>query len=88
MQEALDYLQGLNPADLGLNGDSMESYRIYATDGTVMVDGNACMRVEIYDRSGKDGTNEFAGTYLMSADGLHLYRLDEEARTVTELEMP
>ena len=33
MEEALDYVRGLPPALLGLEGSSMEDYRIYALDG-------------------------------------------------------
>lgn len=88
MREAADYLASLPPSVLELSGTSMENYRVYAQDGTVMVDGKPCLRLQVYSRDNPENTNEFAGTYLMSADGQHLYLLNEDAGTVRELEMP
>lgn len=87
ISEALDYLNTLSPSVLGLSGASMSGYNIYAVDGAVMVDDQACLRMNVYSR-GEGGANEFAGVYLLSGDGLHLYQLNEEASTVRELELP
>lgn len=88
MWEAEDFLRGLEPSVLGLDGTSMESYYIYAMDGAVLVNGQPCMRLNIYSRDGNGQTNEVAGIYLMSRDGQHLYILDEEAQSVKELKLP
>lgn len=88
MSEAVDFLYELSPSVLGLSGDSMEGYRIYALDGAVLVNGQPCMRLNIYSREESDNSNNVAGIYLMSRDGQHLYLLDEEAERVTELELP
>ena len=88
MSEAVDYLYTLEPSVLGLSGTSMESYRIYALDGAVMVNNQLCMRLNIYSREGPDQTNEVAGIYLLTRDGAHLYQLDETAGTVTEVKLP
>ena len=88
MSEAVDYLYTLEPSALGLNGTSMDSYRIYALDGAVMVNNQPCMRLSIYSREGPDQTNEVAGIYLLTRDGAHLYQLDEAAGTVREIKLP
>lgn len=88
MSEAVDFLYDLEPSVLGLDGTSMESYHIYAMDGAVLVDGQPCMRLNIYSRDGEGQTNEVAGIYLMSRDGQRLYVLDEEAKSVKELKLP
>ena len=83
--DAMDKMYTLNPADLGLEGTSMEDYTIYAMDGAVMIDGIPCLHLNVYDDS-PVGTNEAAGQYFMSADGLHFYRLDSATNTVSELD--
>lgn len=88
MSEAVDYLYTLEPSVLGLSGTSMDSYRIYALDGAVMVNNQPCMRLSIYSREGPDQTNEVAGIYLLTRDGAHLYQLDESAGTVKEVKLP
>lgn len=88
MSEAVDYLYTLDPSVLGLDGTSMDTYRIYALDGAVMVNNQPCMRLSIYSREGPDQTNEVAGIYLLSRDGAHLYLLDEAAGTVREIKLP
>lgn len=83
----LDYIKGLSPSVLGLSGESMDSYRVYAMDGTVLVDGKPCMRMQVHSRNESTGTNEFVGIYFLSNDGAHLYRLNEDERGVTELKL-
>lgn len=88
MAEAVDYLYTLEPSVLGLEGTSMEDYRVYAMDGAVLVDGQPCMRLNVYSRDDSVPINEVAGIYLMSRDGEHLYLLDEEAKKVKEIKLP
>lgn len=88
MSEAVDYLYTLEPSVLGLSGTSMDSYRIYALDGAVMVNNQPCMRLSIYSREGPEQTNEVAGIYLLTRDATHLYQLDEAAGTVKEIKLP
>lgn len=88
MSEAVDFLYGLEPSVLGLSGESMEGYHIYALDGAVLVNGQPCMRLNVYSREETDQSNDVAGIYLMTRDGQHLYLLDEEARSVTEVKLP
>ena len=88
LAEALDYIRGLQPSVLGLGGDSMESYQIYAQEGTVLVEGRSCLRLNVYSTDNPAHTNEFMGSFLMTGDGRHLYRSDAVAGTVEELELP
>lgn len=84
----LDYIKGLSPSVLGLSGESMDEYRVYAVDGTVMVNGKPCMRMQVYSRSASGGTNTFEGIYFLANDGQRLYRLNEDGKGVTELKLP
>lgn len=88
LNKGLDFIRGLSPSVLGLSGESMADYRVYAVDGTVMVDGKPCMRMQVYSRSGSSGTNKFVGMYFLSNDGQRLYRLNDDERGVTELKLP
>lgn len=85
---ALDYVKGLSPSVLGLSGESMDDYKVYALEGSAMVNGMPCIRMKVYSRDNPKGTNELAGSYLLSNDGQHLYQLDEVAGKVTELKLP
>lgn len=86
--QALDYIQSLNPAVLGLEGTSMEEYELLLQDGSVLIDGNPCVRINAYRRDSQTGTNEIGGNYFLSLDGVHLYRLDVADNSVEELDTP
>ncbi len=73
-QGAKDRIESMTPAELGLPGESMDQYVVFPLDGVEMVNDVACIRINIYNAA--DGSNEFMGGYLMSTDGLHLYRQD------------
>lgn len=85
LMEAMDFVNSLDPADLGLPGSSMEDYTIYAMDGAVMIDNIPCMHINVYDNHAS-GTNVVAGQYFMSADGQHIYLLHPDSNTVEELD--
>lgn len=85
--EAEDYLRSLAPEDLGLTGDTMEEYTIYTMSGAVKVDGNPCVRMNVYTNNNPQRTNELAGCYLMTGNGSKLYRLDPATNEVTELDV-
>lgn len=86
MLEAQRYLKGLSPERLGLEGESMDKYDVFAFDGTIIVDGRACVRMNVYSIDNVEQSNEFMGCYLMSLDGRHLYRLDTSTSEITELD--
>lgn len=84
---AVDTIKTMHPSILELEGESMDGYRIYSRDGLVLINGQSCMRIDIYQRDKSTGTNIAAGNYFISADGLHLYIFNEQEQTVRELSM-
>lgn len=75
--DAVDYIEGLKPATLGLPGSSMRVYRIYPIEGMVMVDGVPCLKLQAYQMNQKSKANEIVGVYLLSGDKSHLYQLQD-----------
>lgn len=73
---AQERLEGMTPAELGLSGETMEDYTVFPMDGVEMVDGVACITLYVYSDKNAQNSNEFMGSYLMSIDGLHLYRVN------------
>ena len=82
---AVSRLQEMDPAKLGLEGESMEEYELIPMDATQMVNGGACINVYVYNSNNAAHSNEFVGSYLLSIDGQHLYRLDPLTDEVVEL---
>jgi len=82
---AVRRLQEMDPAKLGLEGESMDEYELIPMDATEMVNGGACINIYVYNSHNAAQSNEFIGSYLMSIDGLHLYRLDPITGEVVEL---
>lgn len=80
VSRGLSDMEALHPSKLGLAGDSMDAYELIPQDGAVRIGGATCMRVNIYD-----GNSQIAGSYFLSSDG-HLYKLDDEANAVVELD--
>ncbi len=87
-EEAVAFIQKLHPSVLGLSGENMDQYRVYFMDGKAMVDGKPCMRLEVYGISDPEGSNAFAGFYLLTSTCSNLYRLDRATNEVTELTLP
>ena len=69
---AAQVLKRLDPAMLGLPGQSMEGYEVIPMDGTELVDGLTAIRMHVYSDDNASGTNDFMGSYLMTIDGDHL----------------
>ncbi len=84
--QVVESLRDLPPSVLGLEGDSMDDYRIYTQDGTAKVDGIPCLRMSVYKIT-ENGGNEVAGHYFLSTDGLHVYKFDVATNTVVELDI-
>ena len=79
LTQAVDHVKAMSPQKLGLDGDTMENYKVYALDGAAMVNGTYCLRLNIYSDSDHQ-TNAVAGQYLLSCDGLHMYQLTESGK--------
>lgn len=78
---AADFLKELSPAVLGLEGESMDAYNIYIMTGFTYVNGEACLRIKIYTDS-SEHTNVHVGTYFMSGNGEHIYRLSDDGLAI------
>lgn len=84
--DAQDRLEAMDPAQLGLTGASMDEYEVIPMDGTQLVDGKPCVCMYVYSSNNSANSNMYMGSYLMSLDGEHLYRLDPNTNEVIELE--
>lgn len=80
VKRGLSDLEAMHPSQLGLPGDSMDSYELMPQEGSVRIANSICMRVNIYDAD-----SQIAGSYFISNDG-KLYKLDETVNAVVELE--
>ena len=83
---AKQILQEMEPAQLGLVGASMEEYEVMPVDGTELVDDRPCIRLYVYSDNNQPNSNEFMGSYLMSVDGEHLYKVDPVTDEIKELD--
>lgn len=84
--EAEDHFKRLSPAQLGLEGDSMDEYQVYSLSGVVLVDDQPCLQLSVYSNDNPEQTNDLMGRYLMTSDGSHIYRLDEVGQEVKEMD--
>ena len=73
LTEAVDYFHTLIPSVLGLEGETMDNYQVLALDGAVLVGTTPCLRMNVYKKDEKTGTNGIAGQYLFSNTGRELY---------------
>ena len=78
----MEQLRGMEPAHLGLPGNSMEEYTIFPVDGFVKVNQQDCRRFNVYD---KDNPGSIAGTYFFSVDQQHIYVLNLNDNTVSTI---
>lgn len=83
---AQNRMREMSPSQLGLEGESMAEYELIPLDATELVNGVACIRINVYNGSNAANPNGFRGSYLMSVDGLHMYRLDTGTNEIVELE--
>ena len=84
--ESIDYFRSLPPEALGLPGESMDDYDIFASEHLIMVDDVPCKEFHVYSVSGRAGTNDVQGLYLLTQRGARkIYKLDEATDTVTEI---
>lgn len=79
-RRGLSDLESIHPSKLGLPGESMEAYRLIPQEGSFRIANSISTRVNVYGEN-----NQFMGSYFLSADG-KLYKLDEEANAVVELD--
>lgn len=85
--DAVAFLKELSPTQLGLEGESMGPYLVYPVEGQVLVDGVPCLRLNVYLRDGAQ-VNRIVGTYMLTGDRRHLYRLEPGGSGVAALALP
>lgn len=83
---AVQQLEKLGPAALGLPGASMDMYEIIPMDATEMVNGAPCIRMHVFNDDNAAQSNDLVGSYLLSIDAEHLYRVDPLTDEIIELE--
>ena len=83
---AVQRLESMTPSELGLPGDSMDGYEVLPSNATEMVNDVPCIRLYVYSDNNVPNSNEIMGSYLMSIDGEHLYRMDPVTNEITELD--
>lgn len=74
LKEAVEYLQNLSPAQLGLAGSSMQEYTVFAQEGTAYLDDTPCLCLNVYRAT----DHQFAQSYLLTLPRMELYRLDRQ----------
>lgn len=72
LEEAVETLKSKTPQQLGLTGESMAEYLMFAQDGIVMLDNHACICVNVYLAE----THRFQQSYLLTVPDLTIYQLD------------
>lgn len=72
VETAVQYMESLSPAYLGLSGSSMEQYTVIPQDGLVRLDEQACLCVNVY----LSETHQFQQSYLLTLPALQVYSLD------------
>ncbi|MGI5962465.1 MAG: hypothetical protein ACOX7N_01960 [Lawsonibacter sp.] len=81
MEQAAQQIEELaSRGDLGTSGDLSE-YSVSVEEGYVMVDDQACFRINLYDEE----THSIQGTYLLTLDGEQVYVLDRDSGQVSRL---
>lgn len=74
LEEATDYLKGLPPSYLGLDGTDMSDYIVFPEDGLSVLDGEPCLCMNVYTAE----DHQYLATYLIAEPGKQIYQLDRE----------
>lgn len=80
LKEAVDVLHRSDPSVLGLSG-SMDEYLIYPQEGTVYLDGQPCLLLNVYSAA----DHSFENSYLLTISDRNIYQLDRESGQATML---
>lgn len=83
LEQLLAVLENASPQSLGLTGSSMEEYLVYPEEGYVLVDQKPYVRFNIYQAA----THQFEKTFMISANGQHVFQLDRETNQLTNLDL-
>lgn len=86
-EEIEDFIKGLSPSVLELEGSSMSHYNVCIENGLVTINDDACIRVTVYSSENDIHTNELCGIYYLTRDSSHVYKLAENQESVYELDV-
>lgn len=79
LEEAEAYLRRSPPSALGLPGTSMDEYLIYPQEGTVYLDNQPCLMLNIYSAA----DHQFQQSYLLVTSTMEVYALDRSTGQAT-----
>lgn len=72
LEQATARLEAMTPAQLGLSGSSMAEYLVYPQEGTVLLDDQPCLLMNVYSAA----DHKFQGSYLLTVPAMQIYALD------------
>lgn len=81
LDDAVNYMKSLSPSFLGLSGSSMDQYTILPQDGTVMLNDELCLCLNVYNNQ----NHRFEQSYLLTVPDRNVYQLDRETGQATPL---
>lgn len=80
VSDHLAFINGLNPSQLGLEGESMSEYMVFPQQGWVQVEDMLCRKVIIYRQDTQTAVNVIVGTFYLSSDMTQLYKEDSDGQ--------
>ncbi len=80
LEEAVDCLRKMPPEQLGLSGQTAD-YLFIPQDGTVLLDGQSCYCINVYQRQ----PYQFQQSFLLTLPDLQVYRLDRASGQASPL---
>lgn len=81
LDDAAALLEAMSPSQLGLTGSSMSEYLVYPHEGTVFLDDQPCLMLNIYAAT----DHQYQGSYLLTVPALQLYKLDRATGEVSPI---
>ena len=81
LEEAVAYFHTVPPSYLGLSGSSMDEYLLFPQEGTVFLEDQPCLCINVYSAQ----THQFQQSYLLSVPDLQVFKLDRDSGQATPL---
>lgn len=81
LDEATALLEAMSPSQLGLTGSSMSEYLVYPQEGTVLLDDQPCLLLNVYAAT----DHQYRGSYLLTVPARQVYKLDRATGEVSPL---
>lgn len=81
LDDATAFLEALSPSQLELSGSSMDEYLVYPQEGTVFLDDQPCLLLNVYTAT----DHQYQSSYLLTVPALQVYKLDRATDQVSRL---